>query len=48
MFAARNMLFAGAFKPLSLSPAPALWLSDTGSDASVWPDLSGNGRNATG
>lgn len=31
--------------PLSLSPA--LWLSDTGSDLSVWPDLSGNGRNAT-
>lgn len=34
-----------AFSPLDLSPA--LWLSDTGSDASVWPDLSGNGRNAT-
>lgn len=33
------------FNPLSLSPA--LWLSDTGSDASVWPDISGNGRNAT-
>jgi hypothetical protein len=37
--------FSSAFNPLSLSPA--LWLSDTGSDASVWPDLSGNGRNAT-
>ena len=23
-----------------------MWLSDTGSDASVWTDLSGNGRNA--
>lgn len=34
-----------SFDPLSLSPA--LWLSDTGSDPSVWPDLSGNGRNAT-
>lgn len=32
------------FSPLSLSPA--LWLSDTGSDPSVWPDLSGNGRHA--
>ena len=32
------------FNPLSLSPA--MWLSDTGSDASVWTDLSGNGRNA--
>lgn len=46
MFAARNMLFArSGFDPLSLSPA--LWLSDTGSDPSVWPDISGNGRNAT-
>jgi len=34
-----------SFSPLELSPA--LWLSDTGSDAGVWPDLSGNGRNAT-
>ena len=34
-----------SFNPLSLSPA--LWLSDTGSDASIWPDLSGNERNAT-
>ena len=33
------------FNPLSLSPA--LWLSDTGSDASVWTDLSGNGRHVT-
>lgn len=46
MFGAFNMRFAtSGFNPLSL--APALWLSDTGSDASVWPDLSGNGRNAT-
>jgi hypothetical protein len=39
--------FRGAlagFNPLSL--APALWLNDTGSDPSVWTDLSGNGRNA--
>jgi hypothetical protein len=33
------------FNPISLSPA--LWLSDTGSDAAVWSDISGNGRNAT-
>jgi len=45
MFAANAMFLTGAFNPLSLSPA--LWLSDTGSDASVWPDISGNGRNAT-
>lgn len=48
MFADRNMWFAGGaaqFNPLSLSPA--LWLSDTGSDPSVWPDISGNGRHAT-
>ena len=31
------------FNPLSLSPA--LWLNDTGSDPSVWTDMSGNGRN---
>lgn len=37
--------YSFGFNPLSLSPA--LWLSDTGSDPSVWPDLSGNGRNAT-
>jgi hypothetical protein len=39
--------FRGAlagFNPRSLSPA--LWLNDTGSDASVWTDISGNGRNA--
>lgn len=36
---------AASFSPLSLSPA--LWLSDTGSDPGEWPDLSGNGRNAT-
>lgn len=33
------------FDPLTLSPA--LWLSDTGSDVAIWPDLSGNDRNAT-
>ena len=33
------------FNPLSLSPA--LWLNDTGSDPSVWTDMSGNGRNAS-
>lgn len=33
-----------AFDPLSLSPA--LWLSDTGSDAGTWPDISGFGRDA--
>jgi len=40
--------FRGAlagFNPRSLSPA--LWLNDTGSDPSVWTDISGNGRNAT-
>lgn len=31
--------------PLTLGPA--LWLDDTGSDASVWIDKSGNGRHAT-
>lgn len=40
----RGCLSSG-FTPLSLSPA--LWLSDTGSDPAVWPDLSGNGRDAT-
>jgi hypothetical protein len=34
-----------SWSPLDL--APALWLSDTGSDPGVWPDISGNGRNAT-
>lgn len=33
-----------SFSPLSL--APALWLNDTGSDPSVWTDISGNGRDA--
>jgi hypothetical protein len=32
------------WSPLDLSPA--LWLSDTGSDASVWPDLSNNANHA--
>lgn len=36
---------AAPFNPLSLSPA--LWLSDTGASAGTWPDLSGNGRDAT-
>jgi hypothetical protein len=43
-FASAFGLSGGGFNPLSLSPA--MWLSDTGSDASVWTDLSGNGRNA--
>jgi hypothetical protein len=34
------------FSPMDL--APILWLSDTGSDPSVWPDISGNGNNSTG
>jgi hypothetical protein len=45
MFAARNMIFTGEFSPLSL--APALWLSDTGTNPAQWDDLSGNGRHAT-
>jgi len=45
MFAARNMTFAGAFSPLTFNPA--LWLSDTGSNAAQWDDLSGNSRHAT-
>jgi hypothetical protein len=32
------------FTPLAFGPS--LWLSDTGSDAGVWPDLSGSGNNA--
>jgi hypothetical protein len=39
--------FRGAlagFNPLSL--APALWVNDTGSNPSVWTDISGNGRDA--
>jgi hypothetical protein len=35
----------GGFNPLRLTPA--LWLSDTGSNAAQWDDLSGNGRHAT-
>jgi hypothetical protein len=34
-----------SFDPLTL--APALWLADTGSDASIWPDISGNARHGT-
>jgi hypothetical protein len=37
--------YLGDFNPLSLSPA--LWLSDTGSNAAQWDDLSGNERHAT-
>lgn len=33
------------FDPLSLSPV--LWLSDTGSSAGQWDDLSGNGKHLT-
>lgn len=33
------------FSPAQLSPA--LWLSDTGSSAGTWPDISGNARDAT-
>jgi hypothetical protein len=45
MFASHTMLISSAFSPLSLNPA--LWLSDTGSNAAQWDDISGNGRNAT-
>jgi hypothetical protein len=45
MFQANNSLLTRGFNPLSL--APALWLSDTGSDTSQWDDISGNGRHAT-
>ena len=37
--------YPSVFSPLSL--APALWLDDTGSDPSVWTDMSGNGRDAS-
>ena len=30
-----------------LSYSPSVWLSRTGSDASTWPDISGNDRHAT-
>jgi len=43
--AAHRLFQVGGFSPLSL--APALWLSDTGSSAGQWDDLSGNGRHAT-
>ena len=33
------------FNPISL--APAVWYSDTGSNAAQWDDISGNGRHAT-
>lgn len=45
MTSAQRNFLTGSFNPMSLSPA--LWLSDTGSDLGVWPDMSGNGRNAT-
>lgn len=34
-----------AFNPISL--APAIWYSDTGTDAAQWDDISGNARHAT-
>jgi hypothetical protein len=43
--AAHRLFQVGGFSPLSL--APALWLSDTGSNPAQWDDLSGNGRHAT-
>lgn len=43
--AAHRLFQVGGFSPLSLNPA--LWLSDTGSSAGQWDDLSGNGRHAT-
>jgi hypothetical protein len=43
--AAHRLFQVGGFSPLSL--APALWLSDTGSNAAQWDDISGNGRHAT-
>lgn len=44
MFAGRNMMFASAaFSPLSLSPL--FWVSDEGSDPSLWADLSGGARH---
>jgi hypothetical protein len=42
---AHRLFQVGGFSPLSLNPA--LWLSDTGSNAAQWDDLSGNGRHAT-
>lgn len=45
IIAASRSRAAAAWSPADLSPA--VWLSDTGSDASEWPDLSGNGRHAT-
>jgi hypothetical protein len=49
MFAARNMAFASLnLTPLAdpLELAPVVWFSDTGSDSSVWPDLSGGVSDA--
>jgi hypothetical protein len=43
--AAHRLLQVGGFSPLSLNPS--LWLSDTGSNAAQWDDISGNGRHAT-
>jgi len=40
--AAHRLFQVGGFSPLSL--APALWLSDTGSNAAEWTDISGNSR----
>lgn len=35
----------GGFNPLAFAPSP--WLSDTGSSAATWPDISGNSMDAT-
>lgn len=38
--------YARAFNPFDYGTVVA-WYSDTGSDPSIWPDLSGNGNDAT-
>lgn len=44
MFGGFNSLMTAPFDPRSLNPI--LWFSDTGGNTAVWPDLSGNNRNA--